>query len=374
MKSAALQYARNGWHVFPVGGDKMPLVERWPQRATSDETVIEAWWDKWPDASIGAIPASAGLLAVDYDTKSGKSVAELRDALASALGIDLPGTGLIARSPSGGEHHYYKIDEPVASSNSKLVKGADIRSAKNGYILLPPSLGGKYVWLKSGVPAVMPTEACERFGKMGDTTSERPAWNIEPDQPDNVALARKWLEDDARPSVEGRGGNQALYDTACMMVSFAVSQEKALELLLDVYNPAKCVPQWDAGDVARTISNAYRYHTSDAGNMTPGYRAAKLGFSPLLPQEQVTNLVTLGTDYFRITDSEQIRELPPPRWLIDPYLQEETCAILTGEYGSFKSFVALDMALSVATGAASSVWDTTLKGCLLYTSPSPRDS
>ena len=374
MKSAALQYARSGWHIFPVQltpvseikTEHQPLVGDWPKFATSDEKIVEAWWTEWPEASIGAIPASAGLLAVDYDTKSGRSVAEIREALTNALGIDLPDTGLVAQSRTGGQHHYYRVDEPVSCSNGKFAKGADIRSAKNGYIILPPSMNGRYKWLKSGQPADMPAEICTKLGKMGEDAGEKPAWEVEPDQEANIALAREWLEKEARPSVEGEGGNQALYDTAAMMVSFAVSEAMALELLTEVYNPAKCHPPWEAGDLARTISNAYRYHTSAPGNMTPGYRTAKLGFAPVAPRKVVSDSPELGTQYFRITDRDTIVDLPPPQWLVEPYLQEGTCAILTGGYGSFKSFIALDLALSVATGSLASIWSLHGAGPSVY--------
>ena len=367
MKTAALQYAREGWLVFPVhrtDTEHTPCVSNWPELATDSESIVDKWWSQWPDASIGAIPASAGLLAVDYDTKHGKSLTELQEALSNALGIDLPDTGLIATSPSGGQHHYYMVDEPVSSSNSRLVKGVDIRSAKNGYILLPPSMGGRYRWLSKGHPVPMPVAACERFGKMGADAGERPAWQVLADLPDNIALARAWLEREARPSVGGEGGNQALYDTACMMVSFAVSQDKACELLADVYNPAKCNPPWEDGDIVRTVSNAYRYHTSAPGNLTPGFKKATLGFSPLSPKMAAS--ATIGTDYFRITDRDAMRALPSPRWVVEPILQEETCAILTGGYASYKSFVALDMALCVATNPETAVWQVAMQGPAVY--------
>jgi hypothetical protein len=37
-------------------------------------------------------------------------------------------------------------------------------------------------------------------------------------------------------------------------------------------------------------------------------------------------------------------------WLLRPYLEEYAIAVLTGDYGTFKSFLALDWALHLATG------------------------
>jgi hypothetical protein len=52
-------------------------------------------------------------------------------------------------------------------------------------------------------------------------------------------------------------------------------------------------------------------------------------------------------DAFSFADLER---MPSPRWLVRGLLVEETTSVLSADSGSFKSFFALDMALSVATG------------------------
>ena len=52
-----------------------------------------------------------------------------------------------------------------------------------------------------------------------------------------------------------------------------------------------------------------------------------------------------------MTDSE-VEALPDPVWLIEDVLVENSLAVLYGLWGSYKSFVALDWALSLATGTA----------------------
>src|SRR5260221_14709356 len=44
--------------------------------------------------------------------------------------------------------------------------------------------------------------------------------------------------------------------------------------------------------------------------------------------------------------------MPPMRWLIEGILPEGLLSIIFGEHGSFKSFLALDFALCIATGTA----------------------
>ena len=58
--------------------------------------------------------------------------------------------------------------------------------------------------------------------------------------------------------------------------------------------------------------------------------------------------VSVPTTY-NIIDSAGLFTLPDPVWLIDHWCMRETITLLTGPSGSFKTFVALDLALKAAT-------------------------
>ena len=53
---------------------------------------------------------------------------------------------------------------------------------------------------------------------------------------------------------------------------------------------------------------------------------------------------------FRLLSLSGIRNLPDPEWLVQRFLQTDSFAVLFGAPGSTKSFFALDLALSIATG------------------------
>jgi len=53
---------------------------------------------------------------------------------------------------------------------------------------------------------------------------------------------------------------------------------------------------------------------------------------------------------FKTLNLFQIRDLPDPEWLVSKYLQADSFAVLYGAPGSSKSFWALDVAMSIATG------------------------
>lgn len=55
---------------------------------------------------------------------------------------------------------------------------------------------------------------------------------------------------------------------------------------------------------------------------------------------------------FRLLDIDDINSMPPPSWLIQDMVPAQGITTVFGAPGSAKSFLALDMALSIATGSA----------------------
>jgi AAA domain len=62
------------------------------------------------------------------------------------------------------------------------------------------------------------------------------------------------------------------------------------------------------------------------------------------------NKKTATSTFKFIAVGELIKNIRPPCWLIDGYLEEHTLACIFGESGAGKSFVAIDMACCIATG------------------------
>ncbi|MEK9724839.1 MAG: AAA family ATPase, partial [Rhodospirillaceae bacterium] len=55
---------------------------------------------------------------------------------------------------------------------------------------------------------------------------------------------------------------------------------------------------------------------------------------------------------FRVIDRVGMDNIPPPEWILDDAVILDGYGILFAPFSSYKSFIALDMALAVATGAA----------------------
>ena len=350
LKQAALRYAADGWPIFPANAKKEPLTENGVIDATTKQSQIEAWWDKWPKANIALDVAGAGMMVVDTDP--GHDIGELEEKYGG-----LKKTNLLAQTPRGGNHYFYAIgeDERIPASASKVAANVDIRSF-HSYVLLSPSRtpDGNYDWVSEGKPSYraddMKEAACATHKDKSDNWDD---WIIEPDLDENVAKAVKWLEEEAAPAIEGRGGDAMAYKTAAMMKSFGLSPETAFEVMWDYWNP-KCVPPWgsdEADHLEQKVINGYSYNTSPPGNMTQAYKTARAQelFSPV-SRDTKGGGTEIKAGRFRAVDRQGMKEIKPPKWLIKDTLPERGYAMLVGKRGTFKTFVALDMALSVATG------------------------
>ena len=374
MKKAALAYASDGIPVFPVHswdtdhcscGDtqckraaKHPRNPGGHKKATTDPKQISDWWDRWPGSNVATCPGDTDHMVVDLDPKADREYG--------------PDTGKVAHTPRGGLHLWYSLPkgEHIPNSASALGEDIDIRG-HDGYVLLPPSStsAGKYTWdanlahLASNAPQTLIEEA-QQGGKR-QRAKDADQWKIVADQPENVTLAREAAAGRGAnalyPANEGSGGDQATYEAACMMRSFGLGQEAALEVMWDAYN-LRCQPPWDYEDLQVKVKNAYAYATSAPGNMTAEYQRIKrqavvelfTAVSQDTPVTQEEFQVSQGKEaragQFRVIDRTAMEGIKPPTWLIEDMLPDEAYAMLYGPAGSYKTFLALDIALSIANG------------------------
>lgn len=114
------------------------LIAHGAYDATTDETIIRAWWNEWPKANIGiATGSQSNLFVCDADSLIIVNDAEQR------------GLPLTPRVRTGnGEHAWFK-HPGIAVPNKVKVEGFDFRG-DGGLIVAPPSLhhsGKRYEWI-----------------------------------------------------------------------------------------------------------------------------------------------------------------------------------------------------------------------------------
>lgn len=142
MLEAALQLAREGVAVFPVGDDKAPRTPRGFYDATTRLKTIRSW--NWEGGMIGHEPES-GVVIIDVDPRNG---GEKTMSLFPAL----PRTRT-TKTRSGGRHYWLTVD-PSLKLRGKLGPGVDVKRHGKGYVVIPPSPG--YTYLVKGRMAKAP--------------------------------------------------------------------------------------------------------------------------------------------------------------------------------------------------------------------------
>lgn len=148
MLADALEYAENGWAVFPLRGKRPYPRSRGHHDATTDLEQVAQWWANAPDANIGA-PVPANLIVIDIDPRNGGCV--------DALG-PLPRTLTAWSGRNDGGRHLYFVRPRVPVVSTRLPDGIDLKV--NGYMVMPPSVhpdtGMEYRWEHAQVAHVPP--------------------------------------------------------------------------------------------------------------------------------------------------------------------------------------------------------------------------
>ena len=356
LRDAALDYAARGWRVFPLFGmrdgicacgttdcdnpGKHPHTAHGLHDATVNEATIQRWWRQWPDANVAIRAEDVGVV-VDVDPRNGGN--ESYERLCLKYGA-LPDTVEVLTG-GGGSHLYFLATGSISSGKLPSYPGIDIK-AVNGYIVAPPSLhlsGKRYEF-----------EASSDL-MLGQEIAQAPAWVYQ-------------LRGEARPPVTA-GNVPALTPAAPALL-------EELRSALMSLDPDMPYPDWVR--VGQAIHSALWDEGFQAWDEWSALGSKYPGTQRLWRKWQTFNAngaVTLRTVYGMAKDAGWTRpvadpsftppppgeslvimacDLPavlkPPAWLVRHYLEAHALSVLFGEPGAGKSFLALDLGLSIATG------------------------
>lgn len=346
----ALEWAEAGWPVFPFGKHGFP---EWQKRATTDLATLNGW--DWSSAKVGVVPGLAGCFAVDVDVKKGKDGRVAHDEILLESGVEtweLPQQA----TPNGGTHYFWRGSAPT--SVGLLADGIDVRGGRGDLVAmvgetLSGGLGFVFAYgpppcavasAPVAPPALVARCGTPRTRAVPDGGAGTSAPLVELDLPVNVARAEAFLARAPSPLEGSRNLN--LFKTAATLRDLGVSRDKAFEMIAN-HRHVLGTPEMEEDRSYATINSAWRN-----GQLQPGHSAldparlagilAEYADGDLPPARTVARS--------RLSLWSERRDRPPLPWLVRRILPQRALSGLYGPGGSFKSFVALDLALHVANG------------------------
>lgn len=306
------------YFYFPCVG-KRPAFDGWQAMSTADPDTIQGWLDE--GYNLGLDTGKSDLTVVDLDPGSERPT-------------NLPPT-FERKTPRGGSHLLYQGACRGAGRKNLLGPHIDTRS-----------LGGLIIWDGEGYDTVgnglplAPTPAWIRE-RLAVVETRTQATTDELDLPHNIARARLWLSEHA-PAVEGEGGDSYTYQTACSVLDLGISPELAVTLMLEEWND-RCLPPWEPEDIAAKVENAVNYQQNEGGAWAQGNPIDRFAHAEIHTQKSAESAE------FRIHDEDDQDAWQEPSWLIPHLIPDDSLVMIYGAKGTFKSFLALDAALHVAS-------------------------
>lgn len=340
----ALQIAKLGFRVFPLEPNgKIPVFPAWPKMASRDPKRIKDWWIE-PVMGVyqGFNVGVTGGLFLDIDCKNGVDGKAALKELTNEYGA-LPPT-IAVQTPSGGEHYYFLPDSSVGNSVGKIGSGLDIR-ADGGYVVGAGSkINNKsYLWLTDDNMQVVecPKWLVEKARCARPVSKSSLAPAIELDRDDAIDRAIFYLDNEAKPAIEGDGGDHTTFQVAADVKDYGISENRCLELMLDHWNE-RCSPPWPPEDLQIKVTNAYRYGVEAAGSKSPD--------SDFDSHKGVTAVSKIAP---QLIMPYQDNELPPRHWVLGRLLLKGHVTVVVAPPSAGKSTMTLQAAVSIVSGKAS---------------------
>ena len=319
---SALLYASWGWHVLPVvPNGKVPATRHGVHDSTTDVEKINKWWTENPNYNIGvATGEKSGIVVFDIDPRNGGE--KSWEQFQSEHG-HVPDTAQ-ALTAGGGEHYIARLTETIRSC--KLRDGIDFLADGRYFLVYPSTIEDRrYEWEASSDPidGVAPMVIPE-------------AWINAMVQQKKTTTATGGTGD----LIQGNR-NEGLTSLGGAMRSYGMTEAEILAAL-SIANEQRCEIPLPASEIQQIARSVARYEpTSDvAANASIGHDAAESLLASL--KEDTGYFLTRGTSF--------LGQPSPLPWLIKGWLPAYSTSMMFGESGIGKTFVALDMACSIASG------------------------
>lgn len=369
----ALVWAKAGIPIFPARAEsKSPHINGWKDRATTDAAQLRRWWRKWPDAMPAIVTGTrSGIAVLDLDRKNGKDgFKTLRE-----LGHDPDALSAhVISTPSGGAHLYFRHVEGLKQSAGKIGPGVDVR-AEGSLVIAPGAINGKGTYgrlsgplkrvmadLKPWPEAIQPP-AREPRQSTGEKTGL-------PFEEFAAALMTVPNAEDTNPNASDRNWwvkmlGAIYHETDGSEEGFALADKWSSQH--DRYDPSAVEHVWNTvhreEDGATGASVLYEARRHGWG--VDEARAAALAMlsdedeAPFDPDmmdeetraafEELVGWPKAKSAFFRPASAWAGKPIPERPWHVPDLIPGKTVTMLSGDGGTGKSLLALQLAVATAT-------------------------
>ena len=283
-------------------------------RATKEQ--VENWFAHLTGAGVGLVTGRvSNIVVLDVESYCKIPIEELLKKFP---------TQMISKTGSGGYHLFYQYPQGVSKVSNRvgIFDGADIR-ADGGFIVLPPTVhpnGNKYEWVKQGAPGTFPKELLDMNSKPQTSQGEG------------------WITESLRGVSEG-GRNDACARLAGYFFKKGMTQDIVEAILLE-WNERND-PPLPVNEVRTTIRSIERSHSG----VTTQFTSVQFeDDSPKLEEQTSTFDVMKMQDYVRGYGGDGVS------WLVDDWLPDKSITFLISPPESYKTWMLLDLAVSVSSG------------------------
>lgn len=338
-----------GFAVFPLNPkDKTPLIEGGFRSASKDPAKVEEWASKHPECRWGVVPGSNGMVVIDVDvpTKEKPNKADGKAFLNSLLRVheELQGWQFteenMVPTPSGGQHYYFKKPEDLGEVGNAWeydANGVNVRG-DDGYVVAYEGLR-KIDW--------------DAIPELDDYFAQRM-------QGANSQWDGKGKKFD--PSLHSAVDLEIL---ALMKEHYGAHSERSVprqgaegEYQIDITRPGKTTENNPSASIGHTEGRIMFFSTDwepfKYGKLSLEELELQISGTKLELADEIRPTLVAPTvkKSFRdmIMSLDEIQNMEPPEFLIDKYLVRDSLAELFGDAWTGKSFVAIDWALSIASG------------------------
>lgn len=318
LKAVIKDYVDSGWSILPVKPEeKRPYMTNWLQYTKTRAPIktVENWFNNLSGAGVGVVTGKiSNIIVLDVESWCKTPLEKLLKKFP---------TQMISKSGSGGYHLFYQypVGRNKISNRVGIFDGADLR-ADGGFIVLPPTVhpnGMQYEWVQRGIPGAFPLALLELESK--------PSIQNE-----------GWITEALRGVSEG-GRNDTCARLAGYFFKKGMTADIVEALLLD-WNE-KNDPPMPLKELRTTIKSIERSHVGVDKQFT------SVEFSD---DTNGNDIKSPTFDVMKMADYVKGYGGAGVSWAVSDWLPDKSITFLVSPPESYKTWLLLDLAVSIATG------------------------